>query len=110
MTTRRATAHAVGLLHAEPTMEDGVESLGADLKCSESSPDRYCPAVVSLKVRDRANQAYESFDRAGLLRLSRGLATDAPARLRAKGGDDLIAGETPDRLLTQINISPWYSS
>jgi hypothetical protein len=37
--------------HAEPTMEDGVESLGADLKCSESSPDRYCAAVVSLKVR-----------------------------------------------------------
>jgi len=31
MTTRRPTAHAVGLLHAEPTMEDGVESLGADL-------------------------------------------------------------------------------
>src|SRR5215472_955837 len=51
MTTRRPTAHAVGLLHAESTMEDGVESLGADLKCSESSPDRYCPAVVSLKVR-----------------------------------------------------------
>jgi hypothetical protein len=28
----------------------------------------------------------------------------------AKGAVDLIAGETPDRLLTQINISPWYSS
>src|SRR5262249_44985196 len=83
MTTRRPTAHAVGLLHAESTMEDGVESLGADLKCSESSPDRYCPAVVSLKVRIEPTRPYESFDRARLLRLSRGVATDAPARLRA---------------------------
>src|SRR5262249_39390930 len=64
MTTRRPTAHAVGLLHAESTMEDGVESLGADLKCSESSPDRYCPAVVSLKVRIEPTRPYESFDRA----------------------------------------------
>src|SRR5262249_21102412 len=27
------------------------EVLGGDLNCSEPSPDRYCPASVSLKVR-----------------------------------------------------------
>src|SRR5947209_19805214 len=44
-----------------------------------------CPAVVSLKVRIEPTRTYESFDRAGLLRQSRGLATDAPPRLRGKG-------------------------
>jgi len=28
MTTRRPTARTVGLLHSQPTTEDGIESLG----------------------------------------------------------------------------------
>src|SRR5205823_3023791 len=88
-----------------------VGIVGTDLNCSESSPDRCCPAVVSLKFRIEPTRAYESFDRAGLLRLSRGLATDAPARLRGKGrGRSNCGGNTPIAFLTQINFSPRYLS